>query len=222
MRKSARAKDYTRKLLQNCKSWGGPATSIEQLKQSLQETLDQQVTIVKTKLAYYVHTHKADKIARPHLLKQNGISYEEKLMNLSILLEDEDISPCTLDDLPTNSDVINALEKTITERPSTSLIVNQLCVVWQNCDSKYEWFIAYVKHIINNGYVVDHLYWTVTGVNNKWKYLKTEDIQTAEPEQIVKCDTKEKWDDTPDTRKRQFLVENRKDIEKAFIHQTSS
>ena len=96
MKKSARAKDYTRKLLQNCKSWGGPATSIEQLKQSLQEKLDQQVTIVKTELAYYVHTHKADKIARPHLLKQNGISYEEKLMNLSILLEDEDISPCTL------------------------------------------------------------------------------------------------------------------------------
>ena len=37
LKKSARAKDYTRKLLQNDKSWGGPATSIEELKQSLQE-----------------------------------------------------------------------------------------------------------------------------------------------------------------------------------------
>ena len=128
MKKSARAKDYTQKLLQNCKSWGGPATSIEELKQSLQEKSDQQVTIVKTELVYYVHTHKADKITQPHLFKQNGISYEEKLMNLLILLEDEDVSACTLADLPTNSDVISAIEKTI-EKPSTSLIVNQLCVV---------------------------------------------------------------------------------------------
>ena len=60
-------------------------------------------------------------------------------MNLSILLEDENVSACTLADLPTNSDIINALEKTIIEKPSTSLTVNQLCVVvWQNCDSKYE------------------------------------------------------------------------------------
>ena len=67
-------------------------------------------------------------------------------MNFSILLEDEDVSTCTLADLPTNSDVINALEKAIIEKPSTILIVNQLqIVVCQNCDSKYEWFIAYVK-----------------------------------------------------------------------------
>ena len=105
--------------------------------------------------------------------------------------------------MPTNSDIINALEKTIIEELSTSLIVIQLCVVvWQNCDSKYEWFIASVKRMTNDGYVVDHLHRTVTGVNNNWKYPKTEDIQTAEPEQIVKCDVKGEWDYTPDTRKR--------------------
>ena len=93
LKKSARAKDYTLKLLQNYKSWGDPATSIEELKQSLQEKPDQQVTIVKTELAYYVHTHKADKIARPHRFKPSGISCEEKPMNLSILLEDEDLEP---------------------------------------------------------------------------------------------------------------------------------
>ena len=93
LKKSARAKDYTLKLLQNYKSWGDPATSIEELKQSLQEKPDQQVTIVKTELAYYVHTHKADKITRPHRFKPSGISCEEKPMNLSILLEDEDLEP---------------------------------------------------------------------------------------------------------------------------------
>ena len=73
-----------------------------------------------------------------------------------------------------------------------------------------------------NGYVVDHPHRTVTGVNNKWKYPKTKDIQTAEPEQIVKCDVKGEWGYTPDTRERQFSVENTKDIEKAFIHHTNS
>ena len=54
-------------------------------------------------------------------------------MNLLILLEGEDVSVCTLADLLKNSDVISALEKTITKKPSTSLIVNQLyIVVWQN------------------------------------------------------------------------------------------
>ena len=52
LKKSARAEDYT--LLQNCKSWRGPATSIEELKQSLQEKPEQQVTIVKTEHIYYV------------------------------------------------------------------------------------------------------------------------------------------------------------------------
>ena len=165
LKKSARAKDYTRKLLQNCKSWGGPATSIEELKQSLQEKPDQEVTIVKTELACYVYTHKADKIARPHLFKQNGISYEEKLINLSILLEDEDVSACTLADLPTTFYVISALEKIIIEKPSTSLIVNQLCVVfWKNCDSKYEWFIALCeagdKRWIHCGPSASHSHWS--------------------------------------------------------------
>ena len=144
-------------------------------------------------------------------------------MNFSILHEDEDVSTCILADLLTNSDVINTLEKAIIEKPSAILIVKQLgTVVWQNCDSKYEWFIATYPLLANNGYVVDHLHRTVTRVNNKWKYPKTEDIQTAEPEQIVKSDVKGEWNYTPDTRKRQFFVENTKDIEKAFIHHTSS
>ena len=144
-------------------------------------------------------------------------------MNFSILHEDEDVSTCILADLLTNSDVINTLEKAIIEKPSAILIVKQLgTVVWQNCDSKYEWFIATYPLLANNGQVVDHLHRTVTRVNNKWKYPKTEDIQTAEPEQIVKSDVKGEWNYTPDTRKRQFFVENTKDIEKAFIHHTSS
>ena len=44
-----------------------------------------------------------------------------------------------------------------------------------------------LKQMTNNGYIVDHLHHTFIGVNNKWRYPKTEEIQTAKPEQIVKC-----------------------------------
>ncbi|KAG1673895.1 [3-methyl-2-oxobutanoate dehydrogenase [lipoamide]] kinase, mitochondrial [Nymphon striatum] len=158
LNKSKTSEDYTKKLLQNCKSWGGPCTSLEELQQILKEKSDQNIQIVKTELAYYAHTHKADKIANP--------------------------DSCTVADLPTNEDVIATLE----ERPCqhqisepTPLNLNELCaVIWQNCDASYEWYIGYVKSIINNGYIVDHLHRVVPGCHIKWKYPSTEDVQTAE------------------------------------------
>ena len=98
-----------------------------------------------------------------------------------------------------------------------SLGLNKLCVVvWQRCDAKYEWYIAYVKEIKQNGYVVDHLHRVANGCNIKWKYPSSEDIQIAEHDQIVNCDVLGGWDFTPDARKRLFIVTNIKIIEKAF------
>ncbi|KAG1681045.1 Pyruvate carboxylase, mitochondrial [Nymphon striatum] len=212
LNKSKKSEDYTKKLLQNCKSWGGPCTSLEELQQILKEKSDQNIQIVKTELAYYAHTPKADKIANPELFRLNGISHEEKLINFGVLLSNDCISSCTVADLPTNEDVIATLE----ERPCqhqisepTPLNLNELCaVIWQNCDASYEWYIGYVKSIINNGYIVDHLHRVVPGCHIKWKYPSTEDVQTAELEQIVNCTVKGEWDITPDTRKRFCIIEN--------------
>ena len=142
LKNSLKSKDYTKKLLQNCKSWGGPCTTVEELQQILKEKGAQNVLIVKTELAYYAYTHKA-KIARPDLLRLNGISHEEKLTNFAILLSDDCTSSRTVADLPTNEDVITALER-MTEHPQSSvpapLKLNELCVVvWQNCDAGYYW-----------------------------------------------------------------------------------
>ncbi|KAG1667875.1 Cyclin-A2 [Nymphon striatum] len=130
LNKSKKSEDYTKKLLQNCKSWGGPCTSLEELQQILKEKSDQNIQIVKTELAYYAHTHKADKIANPELFRLNGISHEEKLTNFGVLLSNDCISSCTVADLPTNEDVIATLE----ERPCqhqisepTPLNLNELC-----------------------------------------------------------------------------------------------
>ncbi|KAG1652087.1 hypothetical protein GQR58_026544 [Nymphon striatum] len=215
---SKKSEDYTKKLLQNCKSWRDPCTSLEELQQILKEKSDQNVQIVKTELAYYAHTHKADKIANPELFRLNGISH--KLTNFAVLLSNYCISSCTVADLPTNEDVTATLE----ERPCqhqiskpTPLNLSELCaVIWQNCDASYEWYIGYVKSIINNGYIVDHLHRVGPGCHIKWKYPSTEDVQTAELEQIVNCTVKGEWDITPDTRKRFFIIENIKAIKAAF------
>ena len=63
---------------------------------------------MKKELIYFVHTRKANRITRPHLFRLNGISHEKKLMNFAYLLEDES-SYLTVADLPTNDDLVNAL-----------------------------------------------------------------------------------------------------------------
>ena len=130
--------------MQNCKSWRDPCTTVEELQQILKKKCDQDVHIVKSELAYYAHTHKADKLGRPDLFRLNGISHEEKLTNLAILLSEDCISACTVANLPTNDDVIAVLEGTTTEQQSnepSNLKINELCVVvWQNCDAGYEWY----------------------------------------------------------------------------------
>ncbi|KAG1670256.1 putative ubiquitin carboxyl-terminal hydrolase FAF-X [Nymphon striatum] len=153
LNKSKKSEDYTKKLLQN-------------LKYPFKEKSDQNVQIVKTELAYYAHTHKADKIANPELFRLNGISHEEKLTNFAVLLSNYCISSCTVADLPTNED---------------------------NCDASYEWYFGYVKSVINNGYIVDHLHRVVPGCHIKWKYPSTEDVQTAELEQIDRDTQKTHW-----------------------------
>ena len=200
LKKAQKTKDYTKKLLQDCKSWGGPCTSVDELHQVLNGK-DNHSHILKTEMAYYAHTHKADKIARKQLFRINGITYEEMLENLSILLDDEnDVSTSTIANLPTNEDVMQSLmvietDKINEESKISEVTINEMCVaVWQNCDSRYEWYTGYVKNIDKNGiYIIDHLHRVLDGSHAKWKYPKQEDVQMVEPEQIVKCDIKGEW-----------------------------
>ena len=84
--KLSNQKDNSRKLLENCKSWGGPCVSEEELQTILLAKPDNQDRIVKAELAYFRQTHKPDMIGRPDLFKLNTISSEERLENLMILL----------------------------------------------------------------------------------------------------------------------------------------
>ena len=83
-------KDYSRKVLENCKSWGGPCVSAEKQQTILLANPDIQDRIVKAEPAYFRQTHKPDIIAWLDLFKLNKVSNEERLENLTILLSDRD------------------------------------------------------------------------------------------------------------------------------------
>ena len=182
---------------------------------------DNQFKILKTEMAYYAHTHKAEKIACKQLFRINGISFEEMLENLSILLDDDaSTSTSTIANLPTNEDALLSLKApdndvTMMEDTVPPVVgINEMCVVvWQNCDSKYDWYIGYVKSLDKNGmYSIDHLHRLLDGSHSKWKYPSREDVQLVESDQIIKCDIHGQWDYSADSRKRLFTVTNVKTI----------
>ena len=77
--------------MQECKTWGGPCTASDELCHILIQKPDQEGVIVRTEMAFFAHSHKAEKIARPSLFHLNGISHEEELENLLLLLSDHDL-----------------------------------------------------------------------------------------------------------------------------------
>ena len=77
LRKAVLTKDYLKKLLQECKTRGGPYTIADELCYILTQKPDQERVIVRTEMAFCAHSHKAEKIARPSLFCLNIISHEE-------------------------------------------------------------------------------------------------------------------------------------------------
>ena len=129
--KSDKTKDYLKKLLQNCKIWGGPCTTGEELQSVLLARPDNQEKIVKTELTYYRNTHKSHIIAQPDLFRINKITHEERLENLMILLSDDDCATGSIADLPSNEDALNILKGHITQKTSTfqDININTTCAI---------------------------------------------------------------------------------------------
>ena len=175
-------------------------------------------TVVNTELTHYVHTHKADKIARPELFKLNGISHEEKLENLAILLDDSDTSTSTIANLPTSDDVFAILAPSVTTAaPSSGPKMNGLCVVvWAGVggNSNYTWYLGYAKNETVSGYEIDHLHRDDANSDRLWKYPVVEDLQVAEKDQVLECDVDGEWDF--DARMPKFTLSNASNIINMF------
>ncbi len=65
IKKRQRQLDYTKKLLNDCKSWQGPATSTRELEVILADKIEElSDRIVRAELSYYKHTHRNGVLAR--------------------------------------------------------------------------------------------------------------------------------------------------------------
>ena len=210
IKKAEAGKDYIRKLLVDCKSWGGPATTEEELHNILSGKDDQQ-RILRTEMLFYAHTHKANRIVNKELCRVNSITFEEMLENLTILLsEEKHVSTATIANLPSNADVMKALNAVhhTTEKDNGEDKVNKLyAVVWKDTKGQYDWFLGYVKKSVNDLFLVDHLTRVLKNSDSKWKYPTREDVQLIEPDQIVECAVEGEWDLTAISRKRCFTLE---------------
>ena len=112
LRKGVQAENYVKKLLRECKTWGGPWTTADELCHILTQKPDKERVIVRTEMAFFAYSHKAEKIARPSLFRLNSISHEEKLENAPLLLSNVDgYATESMASLPTNEDVLRELNK---------------------------------------------------------------------------------------------------------------
>ena len=121
MAKAAQTQIYQDRLLVKCKTWCGPSTNIEELKVILNQKPDLQESIVRTELSYYRQCHRSDIIYRKDLYRLNGISHEERMENLFILLGGSNDILSTNAHLPTNNEALELISLGYTESlPSTN------------------------------------------------------------------------------------------------------
>ena len=214
--KAARVKDYAKKLLKDCKAWGGPCASCEDLLAVLSSRPDKSELIVKTVMAYYAQTHKQEKVQTPDPFRINKITYEEKLENLMILLSDENqVGTASIANLPSNNDVLKALctPKDKDPAPSTQVLkVNQLCaVILKGQRQQYNWYLGYIKDIASDTCTIDHLERCTHCSKKFWLHPQVEDIQTAACEQILDIEVQGKWNFS-EKRNTKFILDNANEI----------
>ena len=220
MKKAQSASNYTNKLLQSCKNWGGPVVSSEELKDILEARPQIQEQIVRTELAYYRDTHRADVIANPDLFKLNKVTHEERLINICVLLNGSPLTkalplPSNIDALKTLQPSENQVIEDVIDEPL--ITVNQICIALWIENGTRNWYVGYCKEVKENDtYVIEHLERVRRGCNLKWRYPTTEDIQVVEGDQLLDCEINGDWDVLAD-RNMCFTLQNHKFIDEKFV-----
>ena len=104
--------DYVRRLLIECRRWGGPCSTVDELLRILRTNSDYDELIVRTELSFYKHSHASDVTARPELYKLVKVSHAERLENLCVLLSDDTLvasDVASIAYLPTNAELAATL-----------------------------------------------------------------------------------------------------------------
>ena len=148
LQKAKKQSCYTNKLLMQCKSWGGPVTSVDEVLQIIQKKPDIAEHIIRVELAYYRDTHKADVISTPELFRLNKVTHEERLTNLSVLLSGKSLH--NVSPLPTAEKALKLLQSSDDSDESEvssdllDVSLNQMCVtLWLDDNNQRVWYLGY-------------------------------------------------------------------------------
>ena len=191
---------YTDKILQLCKSWGGPAISVEELMTILQKFSDNKEKIVRNELVYYRDTHKSEILSNPGLFKVNKVSYDEQLLNLCTLLAGKDPMVDYVS-LPTNADATKLLTTsaaTLTiekDDEENDIVENRNYVTLISEGNTNTWYIATcIKALGENSFEMDFLHRLDKESNLKWKHPWKPDKAILTDASIVSCTIDGAWD----------------------------
>ena len=200
---------YTQKCLQMCKSWGGTATTVEELNLILEERRDMADTILRTEISYYHDTHRADVIHQPELYRVNNISLDDKLINLCALLSDND--PIAL---PSNKDVLKVIPSCKgnqsteeTEEDEDEISVGKMYVTLINEDDINTWYLATCISVSDHTYEREFLHRVNKRSNLAWKHPSKPDTASLLAESIVQCEIEGEWD-VSKQRNMKFTLRN--------------
>ena len=212
MEKAVKTKEYQDRLLIKCKSWHGPCTNIEELELILKKNPDpdKQEYIVRIELAYYRQCHRSDIIYRKELYRLRGISHEERLENILILLGGSIVTLSSNARLPTNKEALqlfpsfnpdqdvqeNDSQVTI-EEDDSQIMINKIYVTLWDEVKKHQWYLAYCVSCNDDGtFTMDHMHRLKKSCSIKWKYPDVPDICKVEADQILTIKPAGKWDFT--------------------------
>ena len=189
---------YTQKCLQACKSWGGPATTVEELNKILQERSDTAEKILRTELSYYRDTHKADVIQQPDLFRVNNISSDDQLLNFCALLSGNDPMSGYVN-LPSNKDVLKLLPSCETNQPTGDedeerISVGMMYITLVSEGDVNTWYLAVCTEECSGTYNMDFLQRVDKSSNLIWKHPSKPDRATLRPESIIQCVIDGDWD----------------------------
>ena len=151
--------EYITKLLQYCKSWGGPCTTANELEiVLLNKNKDVSNKIVRTELSYYRKTHQAERYETSKPFKLTKISHKERLEDLSVLLSDwtnkiASTSSAAILDLPTNEELSRVIfDHTLDVKNKVSIVdVYQLWILVWVVGKDVKWFIGYLNEMLKDG-----------------------------------------------------------------------
>ena len=199
MADTASSCDYRKKLLQACKSWGGPATTPDELEDIMEKHSELGEKIIKTELSYYCKTHESEKRNDPEMFRIM-IPHEQRLENLMVLLGDNNnIATCessSVLDLPTMEEIGNKYGVKEVVNSSSFLQVNDMCVVvWlDEITDKPMWHLGYVIKKVNENFVIEHLVREKDNGNNYWKNPGGNNSFEVEAEQLLLVRVNGNWE----------------------------